>query len=169
MGNLLRGRVGDALQRLRHSLARRFTTQHHRRGDPRCLVRQRNGDDQRRSPPTEPDHPRIGIGRLRVGRKIAGLQSVAYPTQPHGAAKDTDIVDLVVIEFAPDVTATFFKDTAYILDSNTATTSQLGDQLYVAGALKEKVNMGEGITPGFCCIEFVDSGNYSDPTLREAH
>jgi hypothetical protein len=109
------------------------------------------------------------ITNTKVGRKIAGLQSVAYPTQPHGAAEDTDIVDLVIIEFAPDVTATFFKDTAYILDSSTATTSQLGDQLYVAGVLKEKVNMGKGITPGFCCIEFVDSGEYSDPTLREAH
>jgi len=109
------------------------------------------------------------ITNTKVGRKIAGLQSVAYPTQPHHAAEDTDIVDLVVIEFAPDVTATFFKDTAYILDSSTATTSQLGDQLYVAGALKEKVNMGEGIRPGFCCIEFVDSGaDSSDPTLRNA-
>src|SRR6516164_8838985 len=54
------------------------------------------------------------ITNTKVGRKIAGLQSVAYPTQPHHAAEDTDIVDLVVIEFAPDVTATFFKDTAYI-------------------------------------------------------
>ena len=44
------------------------------------------------------------ITNTKLGRKIAGLQAVAYPTQPHDAAADTDIVDIVVIEFTPDVT-----------------------------------------------------------------
>jgi hypothetical protein len=50
----------------RHSPGLVFSlAQHHRPGDARRLVRQRNGYDQRRSPPTEPDHPRIGFRRLR--------------------------------------------------------------------------------------------------------
>jgi hypothetical protein len=109
------------------------------------------------------------ITNTKLGRKIARLQSVAYATQPEGAAEETDIIDIVVIECAPDVTATFFKDTAYILDSGTAATSQRDDQLYVAGVLKEKLNIGDVVTPGFCSLEFIDSGEDSfDPTLRKA-
>jgi hypothetical protein len=39
--------------------------QHHRPGDARRLVRQRHRYDQRPPPPTQPDHPWIGFGRLR--------------------------------------------------------------------------------------------------------
>jgi hypothetical protein len=110
------------------------------------------------------------ITDTKVGRQIAGLQSVSYATLPHSGAVGTDIIDMAVIEFAPNIAATFFKDTGYILDSSTATTSQPGDQLYVAGALKEKLDIGDTITPGFCSLEFVDAGgDSSDPTLRQAH
>jgi hypothetical protein len=88
------------------------------------------------------------ITNTKFGRQIAGLQSVSYATQPHDAAADTDVTDIVVIEFASSVGVTFFEDTAYILDNRTVTTSQPGDQLYVAGALKEKVVIGDTITPG---------------------
>jgi len=110
------------------------------------------------------------ITNTKFGKQIAGLQSVSCATQPRDAAADTDVIDIVVIEFASSITATFFKDAAYILDSSTAKTSQPGDQLYVAGALKEKVDISDTITPGFCFLEFVDSGaDSSDPTLRQAH
>jgi Trypsin-like peptidase domain len=110
------------------------------------------------------------ITNTKFGRQIAGLQSVSCATQPHDAAAGTDINDIVVIEFASSVAATFFKDTAYILDNSTTTASQPGDQLYVAGALKEKVDIGDTITSGFCSLEFVDGGaDSSDPTLRQAH
>ena len=47
----------------RHSPGLVFVlAQHHRPGDTRRLVRQRDGDDQRRPPPTQSDHPRIGFG-----------------------------------------------------------------------------------------------------------
>jgi hypothetical protein len=45
---------------------------HHRPGDARRLVRQRDGHDQRRSSPTQSDHPRIGIGRLRAQQTLDG-------------------------------------------------------------------------------------------------
>src|SRR5262249_33718026 len=51
--------------------------QHHRPGDARRLVRQRNGDDQRRSPPTQPDHPRIGEKR----DELATLHSITSSAQ----------------------------------------------------------------------------------------
>src|SRR5215472_17645731 len=54
--------------------------QHHRPGDARRLVRQRNGYDQRRPPPTQPDHPRIGFGRLR-SKQIGACPIDEQPTQ----------------------------------------------------------------------------------------
>src|SRR5262249_37616469 len=69
---------------------------HHRPGDARRLVRQRDGHDQRRPPPTEPDHPRIGFGRLRAQQISAGavdqkpaqiwVAALGYPAQAMFAA-----------------------------------------------------------------------------------
>src|SRR5262245_38410165 len=69
---------------------------HHRPGDARGLVGERDGYDQRRSPPTEPDHPRIGFGRLRSQQISAGtvdqkpaqilVAALGYPAQAMFAA-----------------------------------------------------------------------------------
>jgi len=104
----------------------------------------------------------------KTGRAIAGLKSVAYATLPVDAAEGTDVVDILVVEFASD--ATFFKDTAYILDPATAKTSGYGDPLYVAGSLKEKLEITDTvIRPTYCLLEFVDRGTGNDPTLRHAY
>src|SRR5262249_8427821 len=54
--------------------------QHHRPGDARRLVRQRHGDDQRRPPPTQTAHPRIGFGRFR-SQQIGACPIDQQPTQ----------------------------------------------------------------------------------------
>ena len=106
----------------------------------------------------------------RNGRAIAGLKSVAYPSQPREAATDTDLLDVTVIEFSDDIDASFFKDKAYVLDSATSCTARLGDTLHVAGALKEKTNIDEAtINTGYCRLELQDDTPPSaDVTLRRA-
>jgi len=116
------------------------------------------------------DWHQLVVTDQRVGRQIAGLQSVAYPSQPKDAAIDTDILDVAVIQFRDDIGATFFGDAAYILDEKTMTTSKLGDTLHVAGALKTKSEISENtIEPIYCLLEMIDETPFSaDPTLRRA-
>lgn len=106
----------------------------------------------------------------RQGKQIAGLRSVAYPSQPTDAAIDTDLLDVAVIQFSDDVGAAFFKDAAYILDEKTMATSKLSDTLHVAGALKTKSEITEDtIAPIYCLLEIADdTPSSNDPTLRRA-
>jgi hypothetical protein len=104
----------------------------------------------------------------RFGGEIAGLGHVAYASNPVGDAVDTDVLDLVVIQFSEDVTCGFFKDAAYLIDEKTITTSNIGDQLHVNGALKTPSEITDTtIAPRFCLLEMVDDTPVSnDPTLR---
>lgn len=106
----------------------------------------------------------------RQAKQIAGLRSVAYPNQPKDGAIDTDLLDTAVIQFSDDVDASFFKDTAYILDDKTVATSKVGDTLHVAGALKSKSQITTNtIAPIYCLLDMVDDTLWSnDPTLRRA-
>jgi hypothetical protein len=106
----------------------------------------------------------------RVGKKIAGLRSVAYPGKPNEAATGTDVLDIAVIVFANDVGASFFEDPAYILDEKTMTASRTGDTVHVAGALKAKSEITEDtIAPVYCLLEMTDdTRSMHDPTLRRA-
>jgi len=108
------------------------------------------------------------ITDTKRGHLIAQLKSVGYATSPRDSAIDTDVLDVVVIDFAPDVTSAFFKDMAYVLDLSTVSTSKPGDGLLVAGVLKGKSQICDGtITPCFCTLEFADAvPATSDPTLR---
>jgi hypothetical protein len=53
----------------------------------------------------------------RQGRAVAGLGSIAYPSQPKDEAIDTDLLDVVVIQFSADVGVGFFKDAPYVIVS----------------------------------------------------
>ena len=101
--------------------------------------------------------PQLVVTDKRFGRQIAGLQAVAYPSQPRDAAIDTDILDIAVIQFSDDVGGAFFPDAPFILDEKTSVTSKTGDTLLVAGALKTKSSIGEDtIAPIYCVLEMVD-------------
>jgi hypothetical protein len=117
------------------------------------------------------DWPQLRITEKKFGQQFARLRGLVYPSDPRGEAVDTDILDIAVIEFAPEVTPTFFADPPYVLDTNTAASSNSGNVLYVNGLIKEKTELeGEQITPMFSLLEFCDRGaTSSDVSLREAY
>ncbi len=102
------------------------------------------------------------------GGGVVGLSQIAYASEPRNGAIDTDVLDVAVVLFADDVDAAVFKDTAYLIDEKTVTTSQSGDTLRVHGALKTHSAISETeIAPKFCLLELVDDTSFShDPTLR---
>lgn len=115
--------------------------------------------------------PRLRVTEAKFGKMFAPIEGLFYPSAPKGEAVDTDILDIAVVEFAPEVTPTFFPDPPYVLDARTCGTANIGDVLYVNGALKEKSDLSEmPITPVFCLLELADMGAASaDPSLRKAH
>lgn len=110
------------------------------------------------------------VTNTRYGRGIAGLSAVFHASSPKGAAVDTDILDVAVIQFSDDLTPAYFADTAFLLDEGTVGTSRAGDTLHVCGALKELSKIGETtISPKFCQLEMQDDTGFShDATLRSA-
>jgi Trypsin-like peptidase domain len=105
----------------------------------------------------------------KFGQKIAGIRAVYYASEPTGEAVESDMLDIVVVQFSIDVGFEFFGDAPYILDQGTIGTATSGDKLFVNGAIKEhSIIDEEKIAPVFCYLEFVDSGSSSDVTLRQA-
>jgi len=117
------------------------------------------------------DWQRLRVTEAKFGKMFAPIRGLVHPSAPKGEAVDTDILDIAVVEFAPEVTPTFFPDPPYVLDAGTCGTANVGDVLYVNGALKEKSDLSEmPITPVFCLLELADMGAASaDPSLRKAH
>ena len=116
---------------------------------------------------------RFNWGQLVVtaeqyGGGAVGLSQIAYASEPRDGAIDTDVLDIAVILFAGGVDAAFFKDSAYLLDEKTVTTSRPGDALRVHGTLKTHSEITKAeIAPKFCLLELVDDTSFSnDPTLR---
>ncbi|QUD89848.1 hypothetical protein [Phenylobacterium montanum] len=117
------------------------------------------------------DPDRLFIAQDKAARKgtppgrIAGF---AYPSAPRDGAVGTDIEDLCVIYFRPEVRADFFTG-AYVIDDRTIADSQAGHRLRVAGALKDKTTIvPPDITAGYAQLEFQDDGPFVDPFLRTA-
>lgn len=106
----------------------------------------------------------------KFGRQVAGLKGIYTPSSPVGAAVDSQVLDLVVVEFSDDITPSFFGDTAYVFDSGTIGASARGEQLLVNGAFKaESAILDEAIAPSFGLLEFQDAGLFTaDPILRRA-
>jgi hypothetical protein len=114
--------------------------------------------------------PQLVITDEKFGTKSAGLKAFGYPSRPVAGAIDGDILDLGLLEFSEDVDATFFRNSAYILDANTVCSSQPNDKLEVHGTLKDLSVISEtAITPVFGRFEFRDDGpEKADPVLRNA-
>ena len=110
----------------------------------------------------------LRVTEAKIGKMFAPIRGLVYPSAPRGEAVETDILDIAVVEFAPEVGATFFPDPPYILDADTSGSANIGDVLWVHGTLKEKSDLSEmPISPQFCFLEFGDQGAASaDPTLR---
>jgi hypothetical protein len=104
------------------------------------------------------------------GAKHARVRGRYFPSAPQGAATDSDLLDVCIIDFTPDVTPAFFTDPAYVLDENTVCTSHDGHRLLVAGYLKDRSSITEpDIVTGLGLLEYQDDGVASfDPMLRSA-
>jgi len=108
--------------------------------------------------------------RAQKGSRFAKVRGVRYPSAPRGDAIDTDIIDLCVVEFAPDVTDDFFHHTVFPVDNDHAGTARLGEDLIVYGMLKDaSIINGPDISISWCRLEFRDRGPSADPFLRQAH
>jgi hypothetical protein len=118
------------------------------------------------------DWRQLRVTDKKYGQKFAPIRGLVYPSAPRGHAVDTDILDIALVEFAPEVGPSFFPDDPpYIVDANTCASAHPGDVLYIHGTLKEKSDLSMmPITPQFCFLEFGDQGApSSDPALRRAY
>ena len=96
----------------------------------------------------------------KKGTLPAPIAGVWYPSAPRGAAKDSIISDLCVIEFDKDMAPDFFMGSPYNMDSLPFGTSAEGHSLVVYGVLKQKteiVHAEEGIAIGYCQLEYRDT------------
>jgi hypothetical protein len=114
--------------------------------------------------------PKLVITDKKIGTKKAGIRAVYYPSAPNTNTIDTDVLDVLLIEFGRDVQSDYFDDTAYVIDAGTVGTSHDAHRLVVAGCLKAQSEITETqIKPQFCRLEFLDNGaTKGDPTLRHA-
>ena len=85
-------------------------------------------------------------------------------------AIDSDVLDLAIIEFDPELGTQFFKDAAYVMDHRTAGTATVGHDLVVNGLFKDSTTIDGGkISPTFGLIEFTERGPSGfDMALRKA-
>lgn len=100
----------------------------------------------------------------------ARIEGIRYASNPIGAAIDADIGDVCVVEFSDENPGDFFGDTPYIIDEKTVATSNVGNDLSIAGVLKEKSSIEDNtITAGYCYLQLKDGGPHGhDPVLRRA-
>jgi hypothetical protein len=105
----------------------------------------------------------------KKGSMPAHVTGICYPSSPVDGLEGTDIGDICVMEFSDDTRPDFFKGSAYVVDETTVATSKYGDELFVAGVLKEKTTIiPPDISIGYCRLSFRDCGPTSDPILRRA-
>jgi hypothetical protein len=103
----------------------------------------------------------------KKGSMPAHVTRLAYPSSPKDSATDTDVTDLCVIEFSEDTQPDFFSN-PYLIEAGTIATSRPGDELCVAGVLKELTILVPGnLNIGYCRLVFQDAGpSKNDPVLR---
>ncbi len=111
-----------------------------------------------------------GKKRPQKGDEPAAIRGMYFPNAPQGAAVGSDVLDICVVEFRPEINPAFFSDPPYIVDDNTVCTSFDGHRLLVSGCLKDQSAIVEpDIIAGFAILEYQDAGvaNF-DPMLRSA-
>lgn len=112
------------------------------------------------------------IADQKFGQKVAGISTIYKPAEPAGWAVESDILDIRVIRFTDDISASFFRDTAYITDAATTGNPADGDDLVVCGSIRDLSEFTtEDISPVYCQLDFRcdGSGSSNDVTLRTAY
>jgi len=113
----------------------------------------------------------IVVGQDQVpkkGCKAAGIKGIWHPTNPTGEAVDSDVLDMAVLDFHEGIATDFFRGSAYLLDGDTAGSSEKGHFLQVFGTLKSQTKIEPpNIIWGFGHMDFYDRGeSTSDAVLR---
>ncbi len=124
------------------------------------------------------DPSRLFVTREKFAKKgtpPAPVNGFYYPSAPRGAAAETDIEDLCVIEFDRDIAEDFFMASPYDMDRLPVGTSAVGHELAIYGVLKEKTTIVHGdegkgdVIIGYCNLEYNDTTVATrDAILREA-
>lgn len=109
------------------------------------------------------------VTNTRQDRRLARVRSVSYPTDGTLAAEGSDLLDLAVVQFAPEVTSNFFEGQVFPLADHSICSSEAGDDLIAYGALSEFSKIEDRkIRPVFGELGFMDCGSHKhDPILRE--
>jgi hypothetical protein len=104
------------------------------------------------------------------GSLPARIEGVRFASNLKGAAIDTDIGDVCLIEFSDQNPPDFFGDSPCVIDEKTISTSAIGHELLVAGVLKEKTSIAPpDLHIGYCNLQMRDDGpTDNDPVLRKA-
>jgi hypothetical protein len=121
---------------------------------------------------------RLFVTRAKFAKKgtpPAPITGIYYPSSPRGAAQDSDIGDLCLIEFDEDMATDFFMESPYDMDTQPVGRSIAGHSLAVYGVLKEKTTIIHAdekpgdIVIGYCQLEYTDTTlTTPDAILREA-
>ena len=112
----------------------------------------------------------LRITDAKFGGITAGIRAINYPSDPREEAIESEVLDIVIVEFSDDAGSTIFKDRSYIIDPGTVGRSARGDVLVVNGVLKDESNISpERIAPMFGLLELLDAGAYEhDAAVRKA-
>lgn len=107
----------------------------------------------------------------RKSNRLAGIRAVSYVGKATGHAEGSDLTDLAIVQFSPDVTAEFFDGSIYDLDEGDLCVSRFDDDLTIYGALSQDSRIGDKVVSAtFAELGFRDNGpSFYDPAvLRSA-
>lgn len=110
------------------------------------------------------------VTKTRLSNFTAGLSAVSYAGRGLGRADGSDLLDVAIVQFSPDVGPDYFEGCIYNIDREDVCVSRLDDDLVFYGALSEASSIGDKeIRPTFAELGFIDVGpNTHDPVLRGA-
>lgn len=112
----------------------------------------------------------VGQDQVPKGCKAAGIKGRYKPSNPTGAAVDSDVLDIAILDFHEAITPEFFRGSAFVITDETAGSSDKGHFLQVFGALKNQTKIEPpDITWSFAHMDFYDRGEANaDAVLRVA-
>jgi hypothetical protein len=118
----------------------------------------------------EPGTLVVGQDQVPKGCKAASIKGRYKPSNPTGAAVDSDVLDIAILDFHDAITPDFFRGSAFIVSDETAGSSEKGHFLQVFGVLKNQTKIEPpDITWAFGHMDFYDRGEANaDAVLRVA-
>lgn len=110
------------------------------------------------------------VTNQRVGWRVAAINGIYYPTVVAGAHLDSDLGDVAVVEFGPEVGAAFFGGSIYQLEERSISLAGDGDNLTVYGVLSDQSSIDDrSISPSYATLGMeATRATATDPVLGHA-